>query len=122
MADLKIPNLNKRSDKFFSKKKLTLRRKSKRKLKIESFLMLFSSFFWIYIVSIIPNKKIIFGNFLNNLSKLIENISYSLTYLYQICLALFIVFSLIFSFFLILGSISRLIKIAKRKTKQITYQ
>ena len=36
MSDLKIPNLNMKSDKYIFKKKLSLRRKSKRRLVIES--------------------------------------------------------------------------------------
>ena len=121
MADLKIPNLNKNSDKFFLKKKLSLRRKSKRKLKNESILMLFFSMFWIYLVYLVPNKESIFDNFFNNFAKLLANISDSVSYFYEICLAIFIVFSLIFSFLLILGVFSRLFKIYK-KSNQVTYR
>ena len=49
MADLKIPNLNKNSDKYFFKKKLSLRRKSKSKLISESFIMIFFSALTIYL-------------------------------------------------------------------------
>ena len=41
MADLNIPNLNKNTDKYSFKKKLFLKRKSKRKLINEAFIMLF---------------------------------------------------------------------------------
>ena len=122
MTDLKIPNLNKNSDKFFLKKKLSLRRKSKRKLKIELFLMFFSSIFMIYLVSIIPEKKIIFSNLLNNFVKLYSIISDSISYSFEIFLALFIIFSLIFSFILILGAFYRLMKILRRKSRHITYR
>ena len=119
MADLKIPNLNKNSDKFLFKKKLSLRRKSKRKLIIESSIMLSISIFIIYLNYIIPNKNSIFNSFLNNFSNLITNILNSLSYLYDICLAIFIVVSFVFALILILGAFSRIIKIIKRKSRQI---
>ena len=122
MADLKIPNLNKNSDKFLFKKKLSLRRKSKRKLIIESFVMFSFSIFIIYFNYIIPNKKSIFISFLNNFGKLFTNIIDSLSYFYEICLAIFIVFSLIFALVLMLGTFSRIMKIVKRKTRQIKFK
>ena len=122
MADLKIPNLNKNSENFFLKKKLSLRRKSRRKLKQESFLMLLFSFFWIYLVYVIPNKKSIFDNFFDNLQKLSENIISSIPYLFEICLGIFVVVSLIIAFLLLMGVISRVMKITKRKSKEITFR
>ena len=122
MSDLKIPNLNKNSDKFLFKKKLSLRRKSKGKLIKESFVMLSFSFFIIYINYLIPNKTLIFDNFLYNFRKLITNILNSISYLYEICLGIFIVFSLICSLILILGAFSRLMKIVKRKSRPIRFK
>ena len=69
MADLKIPNLNKNSDKYFFKKKLSLRRKSKSKLINESFIMIFFSALIIYLNYLIPNKISIFNNLFLNVSK-----------------------------------------------------
>ena len=122
MADLKIPNLNKNSDKFLFKKKLSLRRKSKRKLIKESFFMITFSIFLIYINFLIPNKIKLFNNILSNFDKLIGNILNSLSYIYEICLATFIFFSLIFALILILGAISRLMKVVKRKSRQISFK
>tara|TARA_B100000475_G_C14780442_1_gene223145 strand:+ start:70 stop:438 length:369 start_codon:yes stop_codon:yes gene_type:complete len=122
MADLKIPNLNRNSDKFFFKKKLSLRRKSKGKLIKESLVMLSISIFIIYINYIIPNKILLFKSFLNNLKKLITNIFDSISYSYEICLAIFIVFSLIFALILMLGSFSRLMKVVKRKSRLIRFK
>ena len=122
MADLKIPNLNKKSDKFFFKKKLTLRRKSKRKLITESFLMFSLSILIIYLNFLIPDKKIIFDNFFINVNSLLSRLSESFSYFYEICLAILIVLSMIFSMILLLGVFSRLIKIAKRKTRQISFK
>ena len=119
MADLKIPNLNKNSDKYFFKKKLSLRRKSKSKLINESFIMIFFSVLIIYLIYLIPNKISIFRNLLNNFSKLFANVLDSIPYIYEICLSIFITFSIIFAFILIIGSISRILKVVKRKTSRL---
>ena len=122
MADLKIPNLNKKSDKFLFKKKLSLRRKSKSKLLKESFIMLSFSALIIYLNYLIPNKKSIFNNFLNNFIKLFDNILDSLTYVYEICLGLFTIISIILVIILIFGSFSRMSKVVKRKTKRVNFK
>ena len=122
MADLKIPSLNKRSNKYFFRKKLTLRRKSKRKLIKESFLMFSLSLLIIYLNYLIPNKKVIFVNFLQNLNKLVVSSLETFSYIYQIFLSLFILTSLIVVLILILGAVSRLFKVARRKTKQINFK
>ena len=122
MADLKIPNLNKNSDKYFFRKKLSLRRKSKSKLIKESFIMLFFSALIIYLNYLIPSKKTIFNNFLNNFSKLSSNVMDSLSYLYEICLSIFIIVSLVFSLILIIGSFSRILKVTNRKTSRVKFK
>ena len=122
MADLKIPNLNNNSNNFLFKKKLSLRRKSKRNLIKESFFMFSFGILIIYLNYLIPNKISIFSNLINNFSKLKANILVLISYSYQVCIALFIVISLIFAFILILGTFSRLIKVAKRKSRQYTFK
>ena len=119
MADLKIPNLNKNSDKYFFKKKLSLRRKSKSKLINESFIMLFFSALIIYLNYLIPNKISIFKNLFMNLSKIFANILDSISYVYEIGLSVFITFSIMFALILFIGSISRILKVVKRKTSQL---
>ena len=119
MADLKIPNLNKNSDKYFFKKKLSLRRKSKRKLINESFIMIFFSALIIYLNYLIPNKISVFKNLLINFSKLYANVLDSISYIYEICLFIFIIFSLILVLILILGSFSRILKVVKRKSSRL---
>ena len=119
MADLKIPNLNKNSDKYFFKKKLSLRRKSKSKLINESFIMIFFSVLIIYLIYLIPNKISIFKNLLINFSKLFANVLDSISYIYEICLSIFIIFSLIFALILIIGSFSRILKVVKRKSSRL---
>ena len=122
MSDLKIPNLNKNSDKYFFRKKLSLRRKSKSKLIKESFIMLFFSALIIYLNYLIPSKKIIFNNFFNNFSKLISNVMDSISYLYEICLSIFIIVSLVFALILIIGSFSRIVKVTNRKTSRVKFK
>ena len=56
MADLNIPNLNIKSDKYIFKKKLNLRRKSKKRLLTESFFLFIFSVLLVYINYLIPNK------------------------------------------------------------------
>ena len=119
MADLKIPNLNKNSDKYFFKKKLSLRRKSQSKLINESFIMIFFSAIIIYLNYLIPNKISIFKNFLINFSKLFANFLDSISYIFEICLSIFIIFSLILALILIIGSFSRILKVVKRKTSRL---
>ena len=122
MADLKIPNLNNNSNNFLFKKKLSLRRKSKRKLIKESFFMFSFGILIIYLNYLIPNKISIFSNLINNFSKLKANILVLISYSYQVCIALFIVISLIFAFILMLGTFSRLMKVVKRKSRKYTFK
>ena len=122
MTDLKIPNLNKNSDKYLFKKKLSLRRKSKRKLLRESFLMLLLSNLILALNYSIPKKKLIFDSFFNNLNELLDLIYTSVNYMYQIFLALFILISLTIAIILIIGAASRIIKILRRKTKNVSFK
>ena len=122
MADLNIPNVNKKSDKYIFKKKLPLRRKSKRKLFNESAFMLILSLLLVYINYLIPNKSLLLQNAPSTLSKLSTLfIEFSSLFL-QILLIVFIFTSLLISLFLLIGSFYRLIKIFNRKTKKISYK
>ena len=120
MVDLKIPNLNNKSDKFLFKKKLSLRRKSKTKLLKESFLMLALSFLIIYFNYMIPNKKIIFEKFFSNFKNIADLLVETFSYIYEIFLIIFIVISLFFALILILGATTRLLRVARRKTKLLS--
>ena len=62
MADLNIPKLNMKSDKYIFKKKLTLRRKSNKRLFIESAFLFVMSFVLVYINFLIPNKILLLQN------------------------------------------------------------
>ena len=121
MSDLKIPNLNKNSDKYLFKKRLTLRRKSKRKLLKESFFMLSFSAFLIYLNYLIPDKKRVFDDFFDNINKLTLGLYEIGAYLYEICIMVFMIISTIFVLVLSYGAFSRILKISQRKSKKIPY-
>ena len=122
MTDLKIPNLNKKSNKYIFKKKLSLRRKSKRRLFVESSLMFILSIFLVYINYLIPNKNLLIQNLPINLNKSFVIIVDLLSKLYEILLVIFILISYFISLVLLIGSFYRIIKITKRKTKIINYK
>ena len=122
MADLNIPNLNMNSDKYIFKKKLSLRRKSKRRLFIESAFLFMFSLLLIYINYLIPNKNILLQNLPTTLNKSFILIIDLFSNLYEIILVIFIFVSSFAALIFILGSFYRLFRISKRKSKQIIYK
>ena len=122
MADLNIPNLNMKSEKYIFKKKLTLRRKSKKRLTSESVFMFILSVFLVYVNYLIPNKNLLLRNITSNFYKSINLIFDLFSYLFEILLVLFILFSTILSLILLAGSIYRIIKVFKRKSKNVDYK
>jgi len=122
MADLKIPNLNIKSDKYIFKKKLNLRRKSKKRLFTESFFLFIFSVLLAYINYLIPNKNLLLQKLpstVNNSFLLIINL---FSYLYEIFLVIFIFVSSFTALILMIGSFNRLFKVSKRKSRQIVYK
>ena len=122
MADLKIPNLNIKSDKYIFKKKLNLRRKSKKQLFTESFFLFVFSVLLVYINYLIPNKKLLLQNLPTTINKSFLLFLDFFSYLYEILLVVFIFASFFIDMILMLGSFYRLFKISKRKSKQISYK
>ena len=122
MADLNIPNLNKKSDKYIFKKKLSLRRKSKRLLFIESALMFMLSILLVYINYLIPEKNLLLQNLPKNLNKSFLLVIDLFSKLYEIFLVIFIFISSVITLILLIGSFYRLFRITKRKTKMINYR
>ena len=122
MADLNIPNLNIKTDKYIFKKKLNLRRKSKRRLFTESFFLFIFSALLVYINYLIPNKNLLLQNLPNTLNMSIKLVIDLLSNLYQILLVVFIFVSSLTTIILIIGSLYRLFRIYKRKSKQIIYK
>ena len=122
MADLKIPNLNMNSNKYIFKKKLSLRRKSKRRLFTESFFLFTLSVLLVYINYLIPNKNLLLQNLPSTVNKSFLLIINLFSYLYEIFLIIFIFVSSLTAVILMIGSIYRLFRIYKRKSKRITYK
>ena len=122
MADLNIPNLNINSDKYIFKKKLSLSRKTKKRLFIESAFMLILSLLLIYINYLIPNKNTLIENLNINFIKSFQLIIELFSNLYEVFLVFFMLISFITVFILLMGSFYRIFRIAKRKSKQIIYR
>ena len=122
MADLNIPNLNIKSDKYIFKKKLNLRRKSKRRLFTESFLLFIFSALLVYINYLIPNKNLLLQNLPSAFNKSFLLLIELFSYLYEIFLVIFIFVSSFTALILMIGSFNRLFKVSKRKSKQIVYK
>ena len=122
MADLNIPNLNIKSDKYIFKKKLNLRRKSKRRLFTESFFLFILSVLLVYINYLIPNKNLLLQNLPSTFHKSFLLLIDLFSYLYEIFLVIFIFVSSFTALILMIGSFNRLFKVSKRKSKQIVYK
>ena len=119
MANLNTPNLKMNSDKYIFKKKSILRRKSKRKLYIESALMFILSILLVYLNYLIPNKISLFQNLSTNLNKSFILSKDLFISLYDIFVVLFILISSIVCLMLLIGTFYRMYKIVKNNTKPI---
>ena len=122
MADLNIPNLNIKSDKNIFKKKLNLRRKSKKRLFTESFFLFIFSVLLVYINYLIPNKNLLLQKLPNTINNSFLLIIKLFSYLSEIFLVIFIFVSSFIALILMIGCVYRLIKISKRKSKKIIYK
>ena len=122
MADLNIPNLNIKTDKYIFKKKLNLRRKSKRRLFTESFFLFIFSALLVYINYLIPNKILLVQNLPSTFNKSFLLTIELFSYLYEIFLVIFIFVSSFTALILMIGSFNRLFKVSKRKSKKIVYK
>ena len=122
MADLNIPNLNIKTDKYIFKKKLNLRRKSKRRLFTESFILFIFSVLLVYINYLIPNKNLLLKNLPSTFNKSFFLLIDLSSYLFEILLVIFIFASSFTALILMIGSFYRIFRVSKRKSKQITYK
>ena len=122
MADLNIPNLNIKSNKYIFKKKLNLRRKSKRRLFTEAFILFILSVLLVYINYLIPNKNLLLQNLSSTINKSFLLLINLFSYLYEIFLVIFIFASFFTALILMIGSFYRLFKVSKRKSKKISYK
>ena len=122
MADLNIPNLNNKTEKYIFKNKLNLRRKSKTRLSIEAFSLFILSVLLVYINYLIPNKNLLLKNLPSTFNKSFLLLIELFSYLYELFLVIFIFVSSFIALILMIGSFNRLFKFSKRKSKQIVYK
>ena len=122
MADLNIPNLNIKSDKYIFKKKFNLRRKSKRRLFIESFFLFILSVLLVYLNYLIPNKNLLLQNLPSTFNKSFLLLIDLFSYLYEIFLVIFIFGSCFTALIFMIGCFNRLFRVSKRKSKKIIYK
>ena len=122
MADLNIPNLNIKSDKYIFKKKFSLRRKSKKRLFTEAAFLFILSVLLVYINYLIPNKNLLLQNLPYTFNKSFLLIIDLFSNLYEIFLVFFIFATSFAALILMIGSFYRLFRISKRKSKQISYK
>ena len=115
-----MPNIKRKSRQYLFKNKLNIRRKSKRELIKESFLMMIFGLFLLLINYFIPRKMELFNSFKNNIFYILNNILEIIFYSLEILIVLLISFTILFSLFLIIGSINRLIKVILSKSRKIT--
>ena len=122
MTDLNIPSLNMNSDKYIFKKKLSLRRKSKKRLFTESTFMFILSILIIYINYLIPNKNLLLQNLPTTFKKSFILLIDLSSNIFEILLVIFIFISSITALILMIGSFYRIFRIANRKTRLISYK
>ena len=122
MADLKMPNINMNSNKYIFKKKLSLRRKSKRRLLTEAALLFILSLLLIYLNYLIPNKYLLLQNLPTSLNKSFILAIDLISNLYEISLVIFIFISSFISLILMIGSLYRFFRVVNRKSKQFIYK
>ncbi len=122
MSDLKFPNLNMNSDKYIFKKKLSLKRKSKKRIFIESAFLFCLSFLLVYINYLIPNKNLLLKNFTTTFYKSLMLLIDLFQNLFELFLIIYIFVSSIIALIFFIGSFYRFFKIYKRKSKQTIYK
>ena len=122
MADLKIPSINMNSNKYIFKKKLSLRMKSKSRLFTEAVLLFILSLLLVYLNYLIPNKYLLLQNLPTSLNKSFTLAIDLFLNLCELSLVIFIFFSSFISLILMIGSVYRLFRVMKRKSKQIIYK
>ena len=122
MADLNIPNLNIKSEKYVFKKRLNLRRKSKKRLIREAFFLFILSVLLVYVNYLIPNKNLLLQKLPSTINKSFLLLIDLFSYLYEIFLVIFIFASSLSALLLMIGSFYRLFRVSKRKSKKISYK
>ncbi len=110
------------SEKYIFKKKLSIKRKSKRRLFIESAFLFILSLLIVYINYLIPNKGLLLKNLPTTFNNSFAILMDLLSNLFDLFLVVYICFSFIIALILMIGCFYRLFKIFKRKSNQIIYK
>ena len=110
-----MANLNMNTNKYIFKKNLNLRRKSNRRLIIESAFMFIFSFLLVYINYLIPNKNLLLQTLTTNLNKSFKLLVDLMSSISNIFLVIYIFVSSILILVLLTGSFYRLIRVVKRQ-------
>ena len=108
-----------KSNQYLFKNKLNARFKSKKELIKESFFMMIIGFSLLLVNYFIPEKLLLFNSFKKNTFNIIENLFEIIYYSLDIIIVLLICFTLLISMVLIIGSISRIVKFFKLKSRKI---
>ena len=116
-----MPMIKNKSRQYLFKNKLKIRRKSKRELIKESFLMMIVGLFLLLINYFIPAKIELFNSFTGNIFDILSNVIEILSHSLEIVVVLLIGFSILLSLFLIVGSINRIIKVILPKSRKINF-
>ena len=117
MAVLNIPNLKMKSNKYIFKKKLSLRKKSNKRLLTESAFLFIFSLLLVYINYLIPNKYLLLQNLPTSFNKSFILIMDLFSNLYQILLVIFIIVSLFIALIFMVGSFYRIVRVSNKKSR-----
>lgn len=114
-----MAKINNKSKQYLFKNKLNKRLKPKRELIKESFFMMILGLFLLLINYLIPQKMELFNSFKTNIYETLSNLLEILFFSFEILVVLLICFTLIFSMFLIVGSINRIVKVILPRSRKI---
>ena len=117
-----MPRIKNKSRQYLFKNKLNIRRKSKKELIKESFLMMIFGLFILLINYFIPQKKLLFNSFQKNILDIISNVLEILFYSLEILIVLFICFTFLISLLFIAGSINRIVKLLLPRSRKIRFR
>ena len=117
-----MPRIKKNTRQYLFRNKFNKRRKSKKELIKESFLMMIFGLFLLLINYFIPQKLELFYSLQKNILGIAGNFLEILFYSLEILFVLFISFTILLSLFLIIGSINRIIKVMQPKSRKISFR
>ena len=106
-----------KSNKYIFKKKLSLRKKSNKRLLTESAFLFIFSLLLVYINYLIPNKYLLLQNLPTSFNKSFILIMDLFSNLYQILLVIFIIVSLFIALIFMVGSFYRIVRVSNKKSR-----